>query len=63
MKMDMEAAERIRRNARALARDLDYYADKGSENAINLLKHLEHLGEEIDNVIETFGETQEEMDF
>lgn len=49
MKMDMEAAERIRRNARALARDLDYYADKGSE--------------EIDNVIETFGETQEEMDF
>lgn len=63
MKMDMEAAERIRRNAKALARDLDYYADKGSENATNLLEYLEHLGEEIDNVIEAFGEAQEEMEF
>lgn len=63
MKMDTEAAERIRRNAKALARDLDYYADKGSENAVNLLEYLEYLGEEIDHVIEAFGEPEREVEF
>lgn len=60
--MNPTDAERIRRLCNALAGELNKYA-ANSTNANNLIEYLEHLGEELDNVIEAFETGQKEIDF
>lgn len=57
--MNRVDAERIQRLARALADELNKHA-ANSTNANNLIEHLEYLGEEIENVLDTFDTSEQQ---